>query len=572
MKLANLKSWDNVATLATPEGVAEVFALQNLSNTYQKHLAAEALRLFRDGDAAGAKAVCDRLPRSEFGSSQEYFVWAQFKALFLKSSRDGDEDKRRTAAKKKFFEAERTCKRVNKRLSFYDKYPNRENPLMRSILTRSKQLISKVLGNFTEDTLEHLLTLSRPGGGTTIGTIDPLKVTNPFKLGVETRLYCTRECLPYARMLVEGSPCWLRSIADIDWASRRISVPYVEASGNRIAYVPKDAATMRTIAVEPHLNLCLQLGVHDYVSRRLISFGVDIHDQTRNQELARKGALEWQRADPSVTLDLSAASDSLSVALVERLLPTTWCDYLRCLRSHSFTMEGGKSIEYQKWSSMGNGYTFVLETLIFWAIAQACKSWTTSSGVVSAYGDDIIVPRGAAALLIEALKYVGFSVNIEKTAIFGPFRESCGEDWWSIDRVVPLYLREMARLRKTDIYRIMNLLDNRRFVVDECRKYVLRAHKGVPILYGLSSKDPSACIWTNDMVMLHRQRLIRWNWDFHAWEQQVAHFRPHKVKVKGPAGFAAALLGDRKITDAKVEAKSTLRRRGTWCLVRTIAG
>jgi len=74
---------------------------------------------------------------------------------------------------------------------------------------------------------------------------------------------------------------------------------------------------------------------------------------------------------------------------------------------------------------MGNGFTFPLETLIFWALTRAvCGSTAT----VSAYGDDIICPSDRAEDVIAVLTEVGFSVNLEKSFWNGPFRESCGSD------------------------------------------------------------------------------------------------------------------------------------------------
>lgn len=95
---------------------------------------------------------------------------------------------------------------------------------------------------------------------------------------------------------------------------------------------------------------------------------------------------------------------------------------------------------------MGNGYTFELETLIFFAIA--CAVVRKSGGVglggvdVWVYGDDIIVPTESAGALLSVLKFCGFTANERKTFTIGPFRESCGGDYWDGEAVRPHYLKE----------------------------------------------------------------------------------------------------------------------------------
>ena len=572
-RLASLENWNNAPSPATPEGVAGVFAASVLKRQHPSlaPLAEETLLLFRAGRARDAKAAADGIPRSEFRSGQEYLAWAQFKALLLKSPLKGTEKQCETAAVKKFAAAESACKRANRRLRYYWSRPARENPLYRVILSRARSLISKTLGTFTDVTLEHLIDLSRPGGGSAVGTTDPLRVALPWKLSEKTQLCVTRTALPYARMLVEGSPHWLRLHGEFD-AERpgRIKVPYVVTDANRVSFVPKDACTHRTIAVEPHLNLCLQLGVDAYIKRRLLSVGVNLRDQSGNQQAAYRGSLEWETADPLVTLDLSSASDTLCIGLVERLLPPLWHAYLHDIRSSAYTLRGGEPTEYQKWSSMGNGYTFALESLIFWALGKACSSLVKSKDYIRVYGDDIIVRRSVAALLTEVLRYCGFSVNLEKTAIFGPFRESCGEDFWAGLRVVPIYLRERSNLLPTDMYRLVNTLPREHCTDDMCR-YFLESHRGRPVLYGLPTHDPSHC-WFTSLDHARKTRMVKWRRDLQCWEQRVARFEPFKAQANQLACYAAALLGHRQDDPEWLVAKAALRRRGKWSLSRVSTG
>lgn len=224
--------------------------------------------------------------------------------------------------------------------------------------------------------------------------------------------------------------------------------------GNTLCTVPKDAKTDRTIAVEPHLNAFFQRGVGKLLAKYLRKWGVDLRDQTRNQRLAHEGSLNGSIS----TIDLSGASDCISKALVEWIMPPSWVALLRCLRSPEYQLDK-EWRRYEKWSSMGNGYTFELESLIFYSIAWAA---TTLSGAdtsrVSCYGDDIIVPMQSASITIEALNWAGFAVNEDKTytSPFTFFRESCGKDYLLGVDVRPIFLKKMCHI--THLYGLANNL------------------------------------------------------------------------------------------------------------------
>lgn len=223
---SSVRNWSNASTALRPIDVARVFAAENLDGIHFD-IGMLAASLFEAGHVSSAKDLLDEVPRSEFGTSQEYFRWAQFKALFTKSSLKGDSVPRKNAAWKKFLAAELSCKRANRRLRFYGAHPERENPIYRVILSRARGLISQTLGNFSPRVLEQILEWSRPGSGTAVGTRNPMLVTAPYKLGRDTELRVTDKCLPYARLLVEGSPAWWRLHAEVDWSSRTYSMPYI---------------------------------------------------------------------------------------------------------------------------------------------------------------------------------------------------------------------------------------------------------------------------------------------------------------------------------------------------------
>lgn len=193
--------------------------------------------------------------------------------------------------------------------------------------------------------------------------------------------------------------------------------------GNRLAFVPKDEGRCRLIAVEPSLNIFLQLGVGKYLMNLMKYMGVA--DLEQGQQLHRDLVRDYNTWG---TIDLSDASDRISRQVVKGLLPRDWFELLDALRS-SHTTYDGEWIEYSSFSSQGNAFTFPLETLIFKSIAMAA-----SQRRCHVYGDDIIAPVGSCSSIASALESFGFVVNTQKSfwgqheGLLADFRESCGED------------------------------------------------------------------------------------------------------------------------------------------------
>lgn len=236
--------------------------------------------------------------------------------------------------------------------------------------------------------------------------------------------HSTREALPYVLGLSE------------QWENfpHRFSVTL----GNVVTFVLKNAKTDRTIAMEPCMNQFMQFGPGGVIQDRLKRFNVDIRDQTRNQRLAYRGSLDGS----CCTVDMTSASGLISRVVPELLLPGDWFEVMNALRSHRYTLDGREGV-YHSFSSMGNGFTFPLQTLIFWSLATlACKMSDVGYDLVSVYGDDVIVPVQAFDTFLRLLTLFGFEPNSAKSFGTGPFRESCGKDYFNGRDCQPLYLKE----------------------------------------------------------------------------------------------------------------------------------
>jgi hypothetical protein len=215
--------------------------------------------------------------------------------------------------------------------------------------------------------------------------------------------------------------------------------------------VPKSTDIDRVACKEPEINMYLQRTVGTYIRKRLKKFGIDLRDQTRNQLLA-KNAVSLGLA----TIDLSSASDSISKQLVINLLPFEWFSLLDDLRAHSVDIDGTCHFP-EMFSSMGNGFTFELESLIFWALTRSTCQISKVKGKISVYGDDIIAPSLIAPRLARLFHWVGFKVNPKKSHWTGQFRESCGKHYYGPQEVTPFYIREPVR-SLTDVIRLLNRL------------------------------------------------------------------------------------------------------------------
>lgn len=211
-----------------------------------------------------------------------------------------------------------------------------------------------------------------------------------------------------------------------------------EVSGNKFSTVPKDFRKNRTICKEPLGNMLLQRGFGLHIKDRLKRIGIYI-------ETGQSDHISMLKyfSEAFSTIDQSDASDRISSSLVKDLLPLEWFHTLDRIRSRKTTMPDGSIIELEKFMTQGNGFTFELETAIFYCLTQAMiLNNYGKKGIVSVYGDDTIVSVHHGKFIVEHLDVFGLKVNTEKSYVEGPFKESCGFDIFSGKVVRPIYLKE----------------------------------------------------------------------------------------------------------------------------------
>jgi hypothetical protein len=354
---------------------------------------------------------------------------------------------RETTAWVKFQEAEEQCRQTNQRFRSYREGRLEISPAVSASLHIAQRKISQWLGSLN---VESWLSRCRFGPGSdNLAKGEHVSAYDKFRSGVSA----TAEFGAGARALVQCHPSWYRGLSGLtssDFGPAK-DVVVDTVPGNTVCFVPKTALTDRSIAIEPQLNIFAQLGLGALLRGRLKRAGLDLDDQSPNQLLARQGSLYGD----IVTVDLSSASDTLSIEVVRDLLPEPWFNALDWVRSR-YGRYGDKTFRYHKFSSMGNGFTFELESMIFYALALAASEVSgAATGRVRAYGDDIVVEKEAFELLSQVLDFCGFSLNMSKSFSTGVFRESCGADFFNGYNVRPIFQKEFLT-DASSYYRLAN--------------------------------------------------------------------------------------------------------------------
>jgi hypothetical protein len=220
---------------------------------------------------------------------------------------------------------------------------------------------------------------------------------------------------------------------------------------SKLFTVPKSSIIDRVACKEPETNMLMQRSCGRYIRERLkLKVGINLRDQTVNQNLARV-AFDQGLA----TIDLSSASDSMTRQAVFELLPFDWWSLLDDLRVGTTLLPDGTLHEMEMFSTMGNGFTFELESLIFYALTRVCCEISKVRGSISVYGDDIIAPAGIYRRLKDVLGFFGFITNVDKTFADGPLRESCGRHYYRGFDVSPFFVRRPV----TTLPDLINLLN-----------------------------------------------------------------------------------------------------------------
>lgn len=448
---------------------------------------------------------------SSYNDSLSYFRDASAAALLKKLQQlPGSAADRRMRTIRKWWEGERACLLTNHRLSAYMPenlvFDLPRHAGISAIIAEIRKTILDWIGPQPPE-----LALGRFGPGATFSDRGG-KTTVPDKMSSDPTL--TRDAVWYL-------PQWLGTAWGADLAQRGGELSFVE--GNRFATVPKTALIDRSIASEPSINGFYQLALGRALRSKLRKrTGWDLDcAQTIHRRVAGISSVTRELA----TLDLSNASDTVSKELVRLLLPRRWFDELDHLRSKK-TLIDRKWVVLEKFSSMGNGFTFELETLIFAALMSVLLIQNGRSGRlgvdVFVFGDDILIPDDLASQAEVVLRYCGFSLNREKSFSGSVgFRESCGGDFFEGADVRSYYIKEL----RDDPWQLLPDYNGMRRTLSKLQALTgVRDYSGLRGIFSVIPTVINRCRGPQDLgdIVLHTDDPSEWRIK---WKEGIRYFR-----------------------------------------------
>jgi hypothetical protein len=248
----------------------------------------------------------------------------------------------------------------------------------------------------------------------------------------------------------------------------------------KVVSVPKSMKTRRTISKEPAGLMYFQQGVSrclvDFIHQHsFLSGHIDLKVQEKNGKLALRGSATQQYS----TLDLSSASDTVTLTLVKAVFRNTpLYPFLVALRSRTAVLPSGKVIAVEKYAPMGSALCFPIETLIFscaveFAVRRAVSTHLGFFPRWRVYGDDIIVQEPLFWDVLLVLESLGFIVNQGKSFTSpSRYRESCGTEGYDGVDVTPMkisrgYYSPKSRITSRQAPLFEGLID----MVNSCHIY-----------------------------------------------------------------------------------------------------
>jgi hypothetical protein len=305
------------------------------------------------------------------------------------------------------------------------------------VMTKARSIIKRILGPFDQEELYNNVRFG--------------KRANTFVPYSKSYLDLKVSCLSGSKMQHTWFDSYLKTDKVLqDIVSRALAGEEMNPSklpvrlnvhALSVVPVPKSFATDRTITPNSVLGAMHSYALGVMIEDRLKKEGLNIRRlQSIQQRLARSSS----RTRKYVTADLRKASDSYILQLINRLVPRPWYHELKRGRIKHVDVDG-TVIPLQSYMAMGIGFTFTLQTLIFYALLKAISELTETAGRISVYGDDLIYPRKMHKYVLSIFPKIGFVINTEKTFASSHFRESCGGDYYHGTDVRPFQPEQVGQ-------------------------------------------------------------------------------------------------------------------------------
>lgn len=390
---------------------------------------------------------------------------------WIEAGVDGSQEPQRQLALKAFATREQQNKTINDSESWgYDPITggfqsDQERGL--NILLRAREIFQDILGSCD---LDEICRMAGFGNGAS-ASLKRAEAQREKKYLAS--LTGSSSILPLATLVVSSSPAWTEAIDPKDYiavssSGKVLLRPGVlkMSPGAVLDCVDKDAETKRIILKEPELNGYFQRGVGGVIRKRLRSYRIPGLEMLDGIDLNRTGSLNASLACAGSahgmigTVDGKQASDSITLSAVEFFCTPEWYRMIRMTRSDWAVTPWGR-VKLQMVGGMGNGFTFELESVIFYSIGLACaerSSIPCAQALVSIHGDDLVVPSDVYNEVHAAYSRLGVVVNESKTFCTGPFRESCGGHYFMGHSVKPFYVKKQTGRLRGDWFWLANSL------------------------------------------------------------------------------------------------------------------
>jgi hypothetical protein len=326
---------------------------------------------------------------------------------------------------------------------------------------------------------------------------------------------------------------------------------------SRLKFVPKDYRKTRSICMEPIGHQFTQQGVRlwieSYLKQCPLRDFIFIEDQSRNQQASRRASTKHD-VD---TIDLSAASDSVSWDLIKRVFPPQVLKYLAATRTSSVELPDGKFFDLSKFAPMGSALCFPTQSILYASLIimigiseRYGLDWLNDKVDLSddvdfadlirdvfslkgrsrhsyrpflVYGDDIICDKRMTSSLLNALDLLGFQTNREKSYTGEvDFRESCGGFYFKGHDVTPIRFsikkisQEVGITQLAGVVSLANeayrrgFTNLRRHLIQFALYYPIKGVRSTgrnPILFS-SDDDASLAVYHPDPTNLHLDKRV----------------------------------------------------------------
>lgn len=262
-----------------------------------------------------------------------------------------------------------------------------------------------------------------------------------------------------------------------------------------LLFVPKTVTSMRSICREPavmmYFQQALRYELEESISSGFLSSFIDIRNQSENQTACAIGSVSGLLD----TIDLSSASDSVSLDLVKHIFPRHLLIRMLATRSSRViirTENEERTIEVKKFAPMGSAVCFPTQCIIYTAVgirsmlrwklghdwSKAIRSLkdlkaffhnsvfqkpcydTRKLQPLRVYGDDILCDSNVTQDIIHSLHLLGFQVNEDKSFRDSmAVRESCGLYAWCGEDISPLRFKVSFFRAKIEMRAVASLVD-----------------------------------------------------------------------------------------------------------------